>query len=206
MTHGDNNGLILPPNIAPHQLIIVPIAAHKGGVVEKAAELEKRLKKADIRVKSDYSDNSPGWKFSEWEMMGVPLRLEIGPRDIEENACVLARRDTGEKIKLSLNNLEEEVQKVLADIQNNLYNKALKNRDENSFEANSLEELKAIIEENEGGFVKTMWCGNRECEEKVKELTGISSRCIPFEQENLSESCAICGKKAEMSIIWGLAY
>ncbi len=206
MTHGDNNGLILPPNIAPHQLIIVPIAAHKGGVIEKAAELEARLKKADIRVKSDYSDNSPGWKFSEWEMMGVPLRLEIGPRDIEENSCILARRDTGEKIKVSLENIEDEVKRVLSDVQKSLYNKALNNREENSFEAGSLEELKELIEEHKGGFVKTMWCGCRECEEKVKEYAGVTSRCIPLEQENLGETCAICGKKAEMSIIWGLAY
>ena len=205
MTHGDNNGLVLPPHIAPIQVIVLPIAAHKEGVTEKAEELVERLKKAGVRVKGDFSDNSPGWKFANWEMKGVPLRIEIGPKDIENGQCVAVRRDNREKVFLSLDDLENTIPALLEDVQKGLYDKAKANLDENIYPAYSLEEAKQIQEEK-GGFIKTMWCGELECEMKMKEVAGMSSRCIPFEQENLGDVCPICGKPAKHMIYWGVAY
>ena len=205
MTHGDNNGLVLPPNIAPIQVIVLPIAAHKPGVTEKAEELVSRLKAAGIRVKGDFSDNSPGWKFANWEMKGVPLRIEIGPKDMENNQCVAVRRDNREKIFLSLDELETRIPDLLAQVQQGLYDKAKANLDSHTFPAFSLEEAKEL-QADKGGFIKTMWCGELECEMKMKEQGGMTSRCIPFEQEHLSDVCPICGRAAKKMIYWGVAY
>ena len=205
MTHGDNNGLVLPPRIAPIQVIILPIAAHKPGVTEAAEQLVERLKNQGLRAKGDFSDNSPGWKFAEYEMKGVPLRIEIGPKDLEKNQCVAVRRDNGEKITLSLDELETKVPELLDQVHNGLYEKAAKNIADHTYAAYSLEEAKQLQEEH-GGFIKTMWCGNLQCELDMKEKAGMSSRCIPFKQEHLDDVCPICGKKAEKMVYWGVAY
>ncbi|MBR6114245.1 MAG: proline--tRNA ligase [Oscillospiraceae bacterium] len=205
MTHGDNNGLVLPPNIAPIQVIVLPIAAHKPGVTEKAQELVSRLKAAGIRVKGDFSDNSPGWKFANWEMKGVPLRIEIGPKDMENNQCVAVRRDNREKTYVFLDELEARIPALLETVQQGLYDKAKANLDSHTFPAFSLEEARELQEKN-GGFIKTMWCGSLECEMKMKEQAGMTSRCIPFEQEHLGDTCPICGRAAKKMIYWGVAY
>ena len=205
MTHGDNNGLSLPPRIAPIQAIVIPVAMHKEGVKEKAEELVERLKTAGIRVKSDTSDQSPGWKFAEHEMKGVPLRIEIGPKDIENNQCVACRRDTGEKQAIALPALEENVSRLLDDIQKNLFKRAKNNLVENTREAKSIDEAKEIMEKH-GGFIETMWCGSAQCEEKMKEAAGVTSRCIPFEQKSIGSTCAICNKPADTMVVWGGAY
>ena len=203
MVHGDNSGLVLPPAIAPTQVIIVPIAMQKGGVVEKANELKDRL--SNFRVKVDDSDKSPGWKFSEYEMKGVPIRLEVGPKDIEKNQVVLARRDSGEKIIVSMDNLEEEVAKLLEDIQHSMLENARARRDSKTYVAKNMDEFEKIINETPG-FIKAMWCGDQACEDKIKEMTGATSRCIPFEQEEISDTCVCCGKKAKHMVYWGRAY
>ncbi len=205
MVHGDDNGLVLPPKIAPSQLVIVPIATKKEGVLEKAQELYDRLKASGLRVLKDFTDQTPGWKFAEYEMKGVPLRLEIGPRDIENNNCVLVRRDNGEKVIVSLDNLESEVSKLLEDIQLSLLKKAEKNMAENTFDATDLEEMKKIADDK-NCFIRTMWCGDRECEEKLKDVVGVTSRCMPFTDEKLSDTCICCGKKAEKLVVWGKSY
>jgi len=204
MVHGDDNGLVLPPRIAPVQLMIVPIAQHKEGVLEKASELLNRLK-GSVRVKMDDSDKSPGFKFSEQEMRGIPLRIEIGPKDIENNQCILARRDNGEKITVSLDELETVVPELLETIQNDMFEKALAHREARTFSATNLDDFAAQLEETPG-FIKAMWCGDEACELEVKEKTGATSRCIPFDQENISETCVCCGKKAEKMVYWGKAY
>jgi prolyl-tRNA synthetase len=204
MVHGDDNGLVLPPKIAPMQVMIVPIAAHKEGVTEKAEELRSALS-GKFRVKMDASDKMPGWKFAEYEMKGVPLRLEIGPRDIENNQCVAVRRDNGEKTALPLDRLEEGVSELLAAIQRGLYEKALASRESRIFKAATMAELAQLIE-NKPGFVKAMWCGDKECELKIKDETGATARCMPFEQEAVSDTCVCCGKKADKMVIWGKAY
>ena len=204
MTHGDNNGLVLPPKVAPIQVVVIPVAAHKPGVLEKAQELTDRLSKF-CRVKIDTSDNSPGWKFAEYEMKGVPLRLEIGPKDIEKNQCVLVRRDNREKYFVSLDNLETEIPKLLDAVQDGLFQAALARRANMTYTAKTLEELKDIAD-NKPGFIKAMWCGSRECEEKLKEYAGVSSRCIPFEQEHIADTCVCCGKPADKMLYWGKAY
>ncbi len=205
MTHGNNNGLVLPPQVAPIQVVIVPIAAHKPGVLERANELFARLKAAGVRVKLDDSDQSPGWKFAQYEMKGVPLRLELGPKDIEAGQCVLVRRNDGVKTAVSLDVLEEAVAGQLQAVHDGMYQKALKNLQDNTYEAHSLEEAKQLQEEH-GGFIKTMWCGELDCELQMKEQAGMSSRCIPLKQEHLGETCAICGRKAKKMIYWGVAY
>ena len=205
MTHGDNNGLVLPPHVAPVQVIIVPVAQHKEGVLEKAGELYSTLKAAGIRVKMDDSDQSLGWKCAQYEMKGVPLRIEIGPRDMEQNQCVAVRRDNFEKVTVSLDELAVRVPQLLEDVQQGLFQKAKANLDSHIFAASSLEEAKELQEKN-GGFIKTMWCGNLECELAMKEKAGMSSRCIPFQQEHLGDTCAICGKPAKKMIYWGVAY
>ena len=204
MVHGDNSGLVLPPAIAPIQVIIVPIAMHKDGVKEKAFEINEKLSKS-VRVKSDLTDKSPGWKFSEYEMKGDPVRLEIGPKDIEKNQAVLVRRDTGEKITVSLENIEKEILALLDEIQKNLYEKAKQNRDSKTYTAKTMEEFEKILNETPG-FIKAMWCGDRACEDAIKEKTGATSRCIPFEQEKLDDVCVCCGKKAKHMLYWGRAY
>ncbi len=205
MTHGDNNGLVLPPKIAPIQVIVLPIAQHKPGVLEGASALKDRLVKAGLRVKLDDSDNSMGWKCAEYEMKGVPLRVECGPRDLENNQCVLVRRHDGEKIVISLDELETAVQEQLTLIQQGMYDKAKENLTQHTYEAHSLEEAKKLQSEN-GGFIKTMWCGVVECEKRMKQEAGMSSRCMPLEQEHLGDVCPICGKPAKKMIYWGVAY
>ena len=204
MTHGDDNGLVLPPAIAPIQVVIVPIASHKEGVVEKATEICNTLKKV-CRVKLDNSDQTPGWKFAEYEMKGVPLRLEIGPRDIENNQCVVVRRDNREKIFVNLDKLEIRIPEILAEYHDALYNKALQRRETMTYDAKNLDEMKEIAD-NKPGFIRAMWCGDRECEDKLKEVAGVTSRCIPFEQEHIGDTCVCCGKKADKMLYWGKAY
>ena len=206
MTHGDDNGLVLPPAVAPVQVVVIPIAQHKEGVIEKAQELCDRLKKAGFRVKLDASENTAGWKFSEYEMKGVPLRVEIGPKDIESNQCVTVTRHDRKKTFDSLDNLEEAVKQELKNVHDGLYAKALENREKRTYSCASIDEIKSALEQNGDGFVKAMWCGDEECEDKVKELTGVGSRCIPFEQENISDKCVCCGKPAKHMVIWGKAY
>ena len=204
MTHGDDNGLVLPPAVAPIQTVIIPIASHKPGVSEKAEELYNRLKNV-CRVKLDNSDQSPGWKFAEYEMKGVPLRIEIGPRDIENGCCVVARRDNYEKITVSLDELETKIPELLAAVHDGMYNKSLEHREGMTYDALTLDELKDIAD-NKPGFIRAMWCGDRECEDKLKEVAGVTSRCIPFEQHELSDTCVCCGKKAKHMLYWGKAY
>lgn len=205
MTHGDNNGLVLPPRIAPIQAVVVPIAMHKDGVVPAAEALVQRLKNAGIRAKGDFGDQSPGWKFAEYEMKGIPLRIEIGPKDIENNVCIAARRDSGEKASIALDALEETCQDLLAQIQTAMYAKAKKNLDDHTYVAHSPEEVKEIVAKG-GGFIKTMWCGHEKCEVEMKERADVSSRCVPFVQEHLGDVCAVCGAPAEKMVIWGVAY
>lgn len=204
MVHGDNSGLVLPPKIAPTQLVVVPIAMHKDGVIEKTSSLTERLKKV-CRAKSDISDKSPGWKFSEYEMKGVPIRLEVGPKDIENNQVVLVRRDSGEKAIVSMDNLEESVLKLLDEIQKNLLLKAEENLNSKTFSAKTMDEFEKTLNETPG-LIKAMWCGERDCEDNIKETTGATSRCIPFEQETISDVCICCGKKAKHMVYWGKAY
>ena len=205
MTHGDNNGLVLPPRVAPIQVIIIPVAQHKAGVIEANQAVMDRLTQAGFRVKMDASDQSAGWKFAEYEMKGVPLRLELGPKDIEKNQCVLVRRDSGEKTFVSLDGIEETVAHMLDAIHDGLYAKAKRNLEENTYACSSLAEVKEKMQER-GGFAKTMWCGDEACELRMKEEAGVTSRCIPFEQEHLGDTCAVCGKPAKHMIYWGVAY
>ena len=205
MTHGDNNGLVLPPRIAPIQAMVIPVAMHKEGVVDAANALLARLKDAGIRAGIDVSDQSMGWKAAEYEMKGIPLRVEIGPKDIEKNQCVLVRRDSGEKTFVSLDGIEDAAREMLDSIHQGLYDRAKKNLDEHIFEAHSLEEAKTLQAEY-GGFIKTMWCGELDCELKMKEEAGMTSRCIPFAQEHISDTCPICGRAAKKMIYWGVAY
>ena len=204
MTHGDDNGLVLPPAIAPIQLIIIPIAQHKEGVLDKAGELLNRLKSI-ARVKLDDSDNSPGWKFAQYEMKGVPLRLEIGPKDIEQNQCVLVRRDTREKIVVSLDELETAVPAALQAVHDGLYAKALENRKNRTWDAHDWNEFVQIANEK-SGFIRAMWCGDEACENKIKNETGIKSRCIPFNEEPIGDKCVCCGKPAHKLVYWGRQY
>ncbi len=205
MAHGDNHGLKLPPKVAPVQVVLVPIAQHKDGVLEKAHELETKLSKS-FRIKLDDRDHySPGFKFNDWEMRGVPVRIELGPRDIENGACVLVRRDTLEKETVALEKLESRLEELLEEIQKNMFETCLERRHSKTSVAYSLEEILKNLEYNQG-YVKTMWCGDVSCENKIKEVTGAHSRCIPFEQEHLGDTCPICGKKADIMVVWGRQY
>ena len=204
MTHGDDNGLVLPPFVAPTQVVVLPIAQHKEGVLDKARELTSRISKF-CRAKIDDSDNSAGWKFAEYEMKGVPLRLEIGPKDIENNQCVLVRRDNREKIFVSLDELETKIPEILQSVHDGLYEKALKRREEMTYSVTNLDEMIKNADERPG-FIKAMWCGDLACEEKLKEVAGVTSRCIPFEQEEITDTCVCCGKKAKNMLYWGKAY
>ncbi len=204
MTHGDNDGLVLPPAIAPIQLVVIPIASHKEGVIEKADEITERLSKV-CRVKADKSDQSPGWKFAEYEMKGVPLRLEIGPRDIENNQCVVVRRDNREKTVVSLDELETKIPELLKAVQDGLYNAALERRERMTYVAETLDEM-VDIAENKPGFIKAGWCGERACEDALKEKAGVTSRCIPFGDHKVPEKCVCCGKTAKHLLYWGKAY
>jgi len=204
MVHSDNNGLVLPPMVAPIQVVIIPVAQHKEGVIEKSRQLKETLLNI-CRVKLDESDKKPGWKYSEYEMKGVPLRIELGPKDIENKQVVLVRRDTREKIVVSIDEVKTVVLEVLNKIQSDLLEKATKHRDENTFKAANMEEFEKIINEKQG-FIKAMWCGDEKCENEIKERTTATARCIPFEQENISNVCVCCGKPAKKLVYWGKAY
>lgn len=204
MVHGDGRGLVVPPRIAPTQLMIVPIAQHKEGVLDFAYDLKERLA-AQFRVGIDASNKKPGWKFNEYEMKGIPLRLEAGPRDIEQNQVVLVRRDTGEKLTVSVDGLETTIASVLEDIQESLLEKARQHREEKTSVAVTFAEFKTQLEEK-AGFIKAMWCGEQSCEDKIKEETSATSRCMPFEQESLADECVCCGAKAKHMVYWAKAY
>ena len=205
MTHGDNNGLVLPPRIAPIQAMVIPVAQHKEGVLEAAGKLLDRLKAAGIRAGMDDSDQSMGWKAAQYEMKGVPLRVEIGPKDMEKDQCCICRRDSGEKVFVPLAQLEDRVKELLDEVHDGLYQRAKKNLEDHTKVCHTLDEVKAFME-NEGGFAKTMWCGDLECELKMKEEAGVSSRCMPLVQESVGDTCVCCGKPAKHMIYWGVAY
>ena len=206
MAHGDNNGLILPPRVAPIQVVIIPAAQHKEGVLDAANALKDKLLNAGLRVKLDDSDNSAGWKFSQYEMKGVPVRLEIGPRDIASNSCVLVSRVTREKKFVSLDNIEAEVQAMLDQVHNELSARVEQNLAEKTFVARNHEEFLDIAA-NHPGYIKAMWCGETACEDQLKDETGgVKSRCIPFNEEKLSDVCACCGKPAKQMVVWGRQY
>ena len=204
MVHGDNSGLVLPPKIAPIQVAIIPIQQNKDGVLDKAYEVKSVLEKG-FKVKVDDTDKSPGWKFSEQEMRGIPVRIELGPKDIEANQCVVVRRDTREKIVVSLDEVESKVAEILDTMQKEMLERARTHRDAHTYVAKNYEEFKDTIA-NKPGFVKAMWCGDVECENKIKEETTATSRCIPFKQETIADICVCCGKPAKNMVYWGKAY
>ncbi len=205
MTHGDDNGLALPPAVAPIQAVIIPIAVHKGNVLEKARQLEQQLN-ACVRVKIDDSDNTPGWKFAQYEMKGVPVRIELGPRDIENNQCVIVTRHNRQKTVVSLDDVVNAVQQKLKEVHDGLYAKALENRNRRTYDCKTTDEMIQVMAQKGDGFIRAMWCGSEECEAAVKEKTGAGSRCIPFEQEQISDKCVCCSKPAKTMVIWGKAY
>ena len=210
MTHGDDDGLILPPAVAPIQVVVVPIAAHKPGVSEKAAELAEKISKY-ARVKLDDSDNSPGWKFAQYEMKGIPVRIEIGPKDIEAGQCVVATRFNGEKQTVALDENYEALCDTVSDLLENvvpqgMFRKALENRTNKTYVCQTMDEITKALEEKGDGFIEAMWCGDEACEDKVKEVTGVGSRCIPLEQKHISDKCVCCGKPAKHMVLWGKAY
>lgn len=204
MVHGDDRGLVIPPKAAPIQLMIVPIAQHKEGVLDIAYDIKEVLSR-NIRVNIDASDKKPGWKFNEYEMKGIPLRLEVGPKDIEQNQVVLVRRDTGEKLVIAINRLETKVLELLEDMQVNLYKKAKQHLEDHTTSVVTFDSFTETLE-SRPGFIKAMWCGEQACEDKIKEETGATSRCIPFEQEILSDQCVCCGKKSKQMVYWAKAY
>lgn len=204
MVHGDDRGLVIPPKAAPTQVMIIPVAQHKEGVLDYAYNLKDSLSHL-VRTGIDASDKKPGWKFNEYEMKGVPLRLEVGPKDIEKQQVVLVRRDTGEKVIVSNEHLESQIIEILAEIQQNLFEKAKRHREQKTYTTSNFEELKEIFS-NKTGFVQAMWCGDRSCEDNIKEETGATSRCIPFEQEPISAQCVCCGEEAKHLVIWAKAY
>jgi prolyl-tRNA synthetase len=205
MTHADNDGLVFPPDIAPIQIVIIPISIKTPGVKDEANKIYKELKE-NFRVKIDMSDQTPGWKFAEYEMKGVPVRLEIGPREIGKNSCILVRRDTREKQVVQTANIKEEIEKLLDNIKKDLYSAALLRRDSKIFSAANINEFSKISKTKEG-FIKTTWCNDLNCEEKIKNDFGLSSRCMPFD-ENIPDGaiCPICGKIASKIIFWGRSY
>lgn len=205
MVHGDNSGLVLPPKIAPVQVMVIPIQQTKEGVLEKAEEICAVLKRAGLRVKVDDTDKSPGWKFSEQEMRGIPVRIECGPRDIEAGQAVIVRRDNREKTTAPLDQIGEYVEKVLETMQQEMLERARKHLEEHTYTAADYESFRKIFEEK-SGFVKAMWCGNQECEEKIKEELQVTSRCIPFTEEHTADTCVCCGRPAKKMVYWGRAY
>ena len=205
MVHGDNSGLVLPPRIAPTQVMVIPIRQQQEGVLEKANEVKAALAAAGLRVKLDDSEKSPGWKFSEQEMRGIPVRIELGPKDIEAGQAVIVRRDTREKIVLAIAELPQKVAEILEAMQGDMLERARTHRDSHTYVATTKEEF-IDIANNKPGFIKAMWCGNQECEDAIKEELGVTSRCMPFEQEHLSDTCVCCGKPAKTMVYWGKAY
>ena len=202
MTHGDQRGLVMPPVVAPVQAVIVPIAAKKEGVLEACSALKERLQKAGVRVILDDTDNSPGWKFNEWEMKGVPVRIELGPRDLEAGKMTVCRRDTLEKGELSLENAEEGIKALLSEIAENMYNTAKERMEKRIVDAETLDELLDGV--NRGNFVRAGWCGCRECEDKVKEFAQATARV--YAKEDTAKTCVACGKKSAHTIVFARAY
>ena len=205
MTHGDDSGLVLPPSVAPIQVVVIPVQQHKEGVIDAANAIADKLKSAGYRVKVDDSEQSPGWKFSEYEMKGVPLRIEIGPRDLAESKCVIVRRDNREKSFVAIDNIVSAVSDGLENLRIALYEKALKNREDRTFTATNLDEFVSIANEK-SGYIKAMWCGELECEMKLKEEADVTSRCMPFDAEPVGEKCVCCGRAAKKLVYWGKAY
>ena len=203
MVHGDNSGLVIPPRIAPTQVMVIPIQQKKEGVLETANKIVEAL--SEFRVKIDDSNKTPGWKFSEQEMRGIPVRIEIGPKDMERGVCVLVRRDTREKIEVQIDNVAEEIGKLLPQIQQDMFDRAKAHRDAHMYEATEYAEFCDIIN-NKPGFVKAMWCGDEACENKIKEDLTATSRCMPFDQTPISGKCVCCGKEAKKLVYWGKAY
>ncbi len=204
MVHGDDNGLVLPPFVAPIQVVIVPVQMAKEGVMDKCHEILKSIKELGIRVKMDDSDHTPGWKFAEYEMKGIPLRIELGPRDLEKNQVVIAKRNTGEKIFVRIDELTQKIPELLKEISTQMYEKAYQYLLEHTTEVKSLKELDAALEK--GGYAKMMWCGDVECENKIKELTTATARCMPFNQVPFDDVCPVCGKKATKVVLFAKAY
>ena len=206
MTHSDDNGLVLPPRVAPTQLVAIPIAAHKNpAVLDTAKEILAKLDAADVRAKLDDSEQSMGWKCAEYEMRGVPIRLELGPRDLENGQCCLVRRDNGEKVFANIDGIVDTVKKLLDGIHDNLFAMAKKNLDDNTFDFTTLDEVREMAQ-GKGGFAKTKWCGSLECELAMKEKAGVSSRCMPLKQSGTTGKCPVCGKECTTDIFWGVAY
>ena len=205
MVHGDDSGLKLPPRVAPTQVRIIPIQQKKEGVLDKAHELETELRNAGVRVMTDETDKGPGWKFSEQEMRGVPLRIEIGPKDIEAGKCVVVRRDNGEKIEMSLSDVSAKIPELLDTIQKDMLETARAHRDEHTYVAKDMAEFEKCFAEK-SGFVKAMWCEDQACEDQIKEKLAVTSRCMPFEQETISDKCVCCGRPAKKLVYWGKAY
>ena len=205
MVHGDDSGLVLPPKIAPTQVMVIPIQQRKEGVLEKAAELKSELLEKGFRVKLDDSDKSPGFKFADQEMRGIPLRVEIGPKDMEAGRCIVVRRDTREKTEVALADLAAKVGELLEQMQKDMLERARNHVKNHTYEAKNYDEFCDTIN-NKPGFVKAMWCGELACEEKIKEDTTATSRCMPFEQEQISDVCVCCGKPAKKMVYWGKAY
>ncbi|SCW76407.1 prolyl-tRNA synthetase [Lachnospiraceae bacterium C10] len=205
MVHGDDSGLVLPPRIAPVQVTIVPIQQHKDGVLDQAYALRDTLKQAGFSVTVDDSDKRPGWKFAEEEMRGVPLRIEVGPKDIENGQCVLVRRDNREKVIAKIDEVVAKVGETLENEQNDMLARAKEHLNSHIYDAHNYEEFKEIVE-NKPGFIRGMWCGDVACENKIKEDTTATSRCMPFEQEKISDVCVCCGKPAKKLVFWGKAY
>ena len=205
MVHGDDSGLVLPPKIAPVQVDVIPIMQNKDGVLNKAYEVKEALVKAGLRVKVDDTDKKPGWKFSEQEMRGIPVRVEMGPRDIEAGQAIIVRRDTREKTTVAIESLAEEIKNILDKMQTEMLERARTHREAHTYVATNYDEFKDVVA-NKPGFVKAMWCGDQACEDKIKEETTATSRCMPFEQEHLSDVCVCCGKPAKKMVYWGKAY
>lgn len=205
MVHGDDSGLVLPPKIAPVQVDVIPIMQNKDGVLNKAYEVKEALVKAGLRVKVDDTDKKPGWKFSEQEMRGIPVRVEMGPRDIEAGQAIIVRRDTREKTTAAIESLAEEIKNILDKMQTEMLERARTHREAHTYVATNYDEFKDVVA-NKPGFVKAMWCGDQACEDKIKEETTATSRCMPFEQEHLSDVCVCCGRPAKKMVYWGKAY
>ncbi len=205
MVHGDDSGLVLPPRVAPTQVMVIPVQMQKEGVLQAATELYDRIRKV-ARTRIDDSDKTPGWKFADCEMRGIPIRVELGPKDIEAGRCVIVRRDTREKIEVALSDVETRIPEILETIQKEMFERAKKHRDSHIYDAHNYDELKDIAE-NKPGFIRAMWCGDRACEDKIKEDLAVTSRCMPFtDKECISEKCVCCGKPAKKLVYWGKAY
>lgn len=205
MVHGDDRGLVLPPHISPTQVMIVPIRMENESVQSACAKLRDELISKEIRTKDDFSDKSPGWKFAESEMIGIPIRVEIGPKDVEEKKCVLVRRDTGEKLSVSLDEASEKIEELLETIQSDMLKRAKAHLDSHITDATEYDDFKEKIN-NMPGFVRGMWCGDEACEQKIKEDTTATSRCIPFNESAIGDKCVCCGKPAKKLVYWGKAY